>query len=171
MTPETELNEIIASFVTNKGEVEVIRLSHSNIPTRYLSYQLPDGTKVIDEDGNEQQITFAPLSLSEESSGSVLLNERDLIFNGINDLVSQDEDLIPIDSSEKIKVDVFKYIVDLDGNLSNIASGPIRYFNQSTSYSQKSNACSLRVSTTPTNNSETGEKITSAKYPTIRGFE
>ena len=170
MALEDELQEIIASFVTDKGETEIVRVSHPNIQTLYLSEKVKDGQTIIDENGQTQTVTYVPMKLGDESSGQLLLNERPLTLQGINDLVASEEDKIPTDSEEKIKVDVLTYIHDYDGNLSEVAQGPYRYFNQKTTYSSKSNSATLTISTTPTNTDTTGDLFTQNNYPTLKGF-
>lgn len=166
-----QLKEVISSFVTSKGEVEVVRISHPLIQTIYLTSQLANDTEVYDENDQIQTVMAVPMSLSDESSGSLLLNERTLTLQGINDLVASEEDKIPLDNLERIKIDVMTYVADIDGTLSKIALGPIRYFLQKSAYSQKNNNASLTISTSPTNKSETGEKATKSKFPTLQGAE
>ncbi|AUR92877.1 hypothetical protein NVP1178O_32 [Vibrio phage 1.178.O._10N.286.45.E12] len=166
-----ELKEVISSFTTNKGEVEVVRISHPNITTLYLTSQLENNTEIYDENDEVQTVMAVPMSLTDESSGSLLLNERTLTLQGINDLVASEEDKISLYESdlEKVKIDVMTYVAGIDGTLSKIALGPIRYFMQKSAYSQKNNNASLTMSTSPTNKSETGEKATKAKFPTLEG--
>jgi hypothetical protein len=166
-----QLKTVIASFVTSKGECEVVRISHPLIQTLYLTSQLANNTEVYDENNQIQTVMAVPMSLTDESSGSLLLNERTLTLQGINDLVASEEDKIPLyeDDLEKVKIDVMTYVADIDGTLSKIALGPIRYFMQKSAYSQKNNNASLTMSTSPTNKSETGEKATKAKFPTLSG--
>ncbi|AZU97856.1 hypothetical protein [Vibrio phage LP.2] len=166
-----ELKVIIASFVTNQAEVEIVRISHSQITTLYLTSQLEDGATLIDENGQTQTVTYVPMKLTDESSGELLLNERTLTIQGINDLIASEEDKIPEDSDEKVKTDVLSYIADYDGNLSTISQGPYRYFLRRTSYSQKSNNAALSISTTPTNQDTTGDTFDKSNYPTLAGFE
>lgn len=164
-----QLKTVIASFVTSKGECEVVRISHPLIQTLYLTAQLANNTEVYDENDQIQTVMAVPMSLTDESSGSLLLNERTLTLQGINDLVASEEDKIPLDDLDRIKIDVMTYVADIDGTLSKIALGPIRYFMQKSAYSQKNNNASLTMSTSPTNKSETGEKATKAKFPTLAG--
>ena len=164
-----QLKEVISSFVTSKGECEVVRISHPLIQTLYLTSQLANNTEVYDENDQIQTVMAVPMSLTDESSGSLLLNERTLTLQGINDLVASEEDKIPLDNLERIKIDVMTYVADIDGTLSKIALGPIRYFMQKSAYSQKNNNASLTMSTSPTNKSETGEKATKAKFATLEG--
>lgn len=171
MTYIDQLKEVISSFVTSKSEVEVVRISHPNINTLYLTSQLADNTEVYDENDQIQTVIAAPMSLSCESSGSLLLNERALTIQGINDLVASEEDNIPLDNIDRIRVDVMTYVADINGTLSKISLGPIRYFLQKSAYSQKNNNASLTISTTPTNKSETGERATKAKFATLEGAE
>ena len=166
-----ELREVIASFVTCQGEVEVVRISHSQITTLYLTGQLENGADIVDENGVTQTVTYVPMKLSDESSGVLVSNTRTLTIQGINDLIANEEDKIDDNSTEKVRVDVLSYIADFDGTLSTVAQGPYRYFLQSSDYSQKNNACALSISTTPTNNSRTGEVFSKAKYPTLQGFD
>lgn len=170
MSIENELNEVIASFTTNKGEVEVVKISHSAIDTLWLSVQLPDETVVTDETGTAQAVRFANMELSQESGGALLLSERTLTIQGVNDLIASQEDLIPTDSTERIKVSVLIYIVDNQGVISTVASGPFNYYVMQTTYSQKNNGCTFQVSTNPTNISETGERMSIAKFKTLAGF-
>ena len=169
MSYTDQLKEVIASFTTNQAEIEVVRISHSNIQTLYLTAQLADNTEIYDENDVIQTVTAVPMSLSDESSGSLLLNERTLTIQGINDLIASEEDLIPLDSEERIVVDVMTYVADINGVLSKIALGPIRYYLQKSAYSQKNNNASLTISTSPTNISETGETASKSKFPTLEG--
>ena len=166
-----QLLEVIASFTTSKGEVEIVRISHPLIKTLYLTSQLANNTEIYDENDQIQTVMAVPMSLTDESSGSLLLNERTLTLQGINDLVASEEDKIPLDDVERIKIDVMTYVAGIDGTLSKVALGPIRYFMQKSAYSQKNNNASLTMSTSPTNKSETGEKATKAKFPTLEGAE
>ena len=166
-----ELREVISSFVTDKGEVEVVRISHPDITTLYLTSQLEDGATLIDENGQTQTVIYVPMKLSDESSGELLLNERTLTLQGINDLVAAEEDKIPTDSTERVKVDVLTYIADYDGNLSTVAQGPYKYKLLKSTYSQKSNSCTQSISTSPTNQDTTGEAFSKTKYPTLAGFD
>ncbi|CAH9016472.1 conserved hypothetical protein [Vibrio phage 242E40-1] len=166
-----QLKEVIASFTTSLGEVEIVRISHPLIQTLYLTSQLANNTEIYDENNQIQTVMAVPMSLTDESSGSLLLNERTLTLQGINDLVASEEDKIPLDDVERIKIDVMTYVAGIDGTLSKIALGPIRYFMQKSAYSQKNNNASLTMSTSPTNKSETGEKATKAKFPTLEGAE
>jgi hypothetical protein len=166
-----ELAELIASFVTSKGEVEVVRITHSSMETLYLTAQLANNTEVIDENDMPQNVVAVPMELSDESSGSLLLNERSLTIQGINDLIAHQEDQIPLDSDERVRVDVLTYIGNIDGTLSTIAMGPIRYFLQKSAYSQANNNATLTISTSPTNISETGEIAIKANFPTLEGAE
>lgn len=166
-----ELEEVIASFVTNRGETEVVRISHSNIDTLYISEKVKDGQTIIDENSLTQTVNYVPMKLSDESSGKLLLNERQLTMQGINDLIAAEEDKIPTDSSEKVKIDVLTYLHDYDGNLSEVARGPYRYFNRKSTYSSQSNSATLTISTTPTNNYTTGDIFDENTYPTMRGFK
>ncbi|AGN51396.1 hypothetical protein VPJG_00032 [Vibrio phage jenny 12G5] len=175
MSYTDELAEVIASFTTNKGEVEVVRISHPLIQTLYLTSQLSNNTEIYDENDQIQTVMAVPMSLTDESSGSLLLNERTLTLQGINDLVASEEDKIPeypdVGDAIKPRIDVMTYVAGIDGTLSKIALGPIRYFMQKSAYSQKNNNASLTMSTSPTNKSETGEKATKAKFPTLAGAE
>lgn len=166
-----QLKEVISSFVTSKGEVEIVRISHPLITTLYLTSQLTNNTEVYDENDQIQTVMAVPMSLTDESSGSLLLNERTLTLQGINDLVASEEDNIPLDNLERIRVDVMTYVADIDGTLSKIALGPIRYFLQKSAYNQKNNNASLTISTSPTNRSETAEKATKSKFATLAGAE
>lgn len=171
MSYTDELATVIASFTTAKSDVEVVRISDPNIDTLYLTSQLADNTKVKDENSQLQTVTALPMSLTDESSGSLLLNERTLTLQGINDLIASEEDKIPLDYEGRVKIDVMTYVAGIDGYLSDISLGPIRYFMQKSAYSQKNNNASLTMSTSPTNKSETGEKATKAKFPTLQGAE
>lgn len=166
-----ELKQVIASFVTDSGEVEVARISHSNIDTLHITGQLENDQALVDENSAQYNVLYVPMSLSDESSGELINNSRKLTLQGINDLVATEEDKIPENSTEKVKVDILSYIADLDGNLSTVAQGPYRYFLQTTEYSQAQNACALSISTTPTNNSRTGQVFSKAVYETLAGFE
>lgn len=169
MSYTDDLKEVIASFVTSKAEVEVVRISHSSITTLYLTSQLADNTEIYDENDQVQTVQAVPMSLTDESSGSLLLNERTLTIQGINDLIASEEDKIPLDSDERVVIDVMTYVANIDGTLSKIALGPIRYYLQKSAYSQKNNNASLTASTSPTNISETGETATKSKFPTLAG--
>lgn len=166
-----ELKVVIASITTGKGDVEVVRISDPNIETFLLTSQLKDNTQIKDENGDLKTVSAVPMRLSDESSGSLLLNERTLTLQGINDLIASEEDKIPLDYEGRVKVDVMTYVAGIDGYLSDISLGPIRYFMQKSAYSQKNNNASLTISTSPTNKSETGEKATKAKFPTLAGAE
>lgn len=166
-----DLSVLIASFVTTEVEVEVVRISDPNIDTLYLTSQLGSGVTIKDENGIEREVIYVPMSLSDEASGQLLLNQRTLTLQSINDLVATEEDKIPVDYTGKVKVDVMTYIQSTSGELTDIAQGPIRYFLQKTSYSQKNNTATLTISTSPTNKSETGVRATNSLFPTLAGFQ
>jgi len=166
-----ELKIVIASFTTNQAEVEIVSISHPDIATLYLTTQLENGSTLIDENGQAQTVTYVPMKLSDESSGELLLSERTLTIQGINDLIASEEDKIPTDSETRVSVDVLTYIADYDGNLSTIAQGPYKYKLFKSTYSQKSNSCTQTISTSVTNQDTTGEAFSKVKHPTLAGFE
>ena len=169
-TPSEELIELIASFTTGKGEIEVVKLDNSFWPAPlYLNGNLKDGTN-IDVEGVLIPVIYAPMTIGGESSGSLLLNNRDLTFQMVNDLVAENEDLIPLESDEKPTMEVSTYIANRDGTLTTIAKGPLKYFANNVSYNQSNNACTLSCSTTRTNDGETGESQTIARFPMMRGL-
>lgn len=170
MTPEEELTELIASFTTGKGEVEVVELNHSAWPEPlYLTPQLKDGAEV-DIEGVLTPAMYAPMTIGGESSGSLLLNNRDLTIQGINDLVSTQEALIPYESEELPVMKVRSYVASRDGTLTTVAKGPLKYFAYSTDYNQAQNGCVVSCSTTKTNGGETGETQNINRFPSLRGF-
>lgn len=171
MSYTDQLLEVIASFTTAEGEVEVVRISHTSIDTLYLTSQLANNTEIYDENDEVQTVQAVPMTLTDESSGTLLLNERTLTIQGINDLIASEEDKIPLDDEEKVKIDVMTYVANIDGTLSKIALSPIKYFMQKSAHSQKNNNASLTISTSPTNISETGETATKSKFPTLEGAE
>ena len=171
MAISSELQEIIASNLTNRVEIEVVRISHSSLDTLYLTSQLQEGAPIYDENGVIQTVSYVPMKLSDESSGELLKNERTLTMQGINDVIAHYEDQIPEDSEERIRVDVLTYVSDLEGVLSTVAQGPFKYFNKKTTYSNKSNSSALSISTSATNQSETGRKFDKVLFATLAGFE
>ncbi|AUR97519.1 hypothetical protein NVP1240O_19 [Vibrio phage 1.240.O._10N.261.52.F8] len=172
-----ELKEVIASNVTNAVEVEVVRISDPSFPeTLYLTSQLSEGAQIYDENGEIKEVTYIPMRLSDESSGEILRNERTLTIQGLNDVIAYYEDLKaeydearPNEKPPRIKVDILTYVSDLSGVLSTVAQGPYRYFNKKTNYS-KANSATMTISTSPTNQSETGTKFSSSVFETLRGF-
>lgn len=166
---DDDFKELVASYVTNKSIVEVVRIYHSQAGAIYISNNVIDGTTIIDENGIEQTVWFSNSALTEESTGRILLNERTLTLQGYNDIVADYENLIT-DRNEKIRVSILGYISDMSGVLSTIAAGPYKYYVRSVGYAQKNNSCQLSVSTSPTNNNETGYKMSLSKYETLRGF-
>ncbi len=181
MATTEELKEVIASFVTNSGEVEIARISHPAITTRYFTNQLSDSTLLVDEGGSQYSVEFANMSLSDESGGALLLNERQFSLQGVNDLIATEEDKIiayqdtveanlPPNERAKVSVDILSYVAKNDGTISTVAQGPYKYFNQKTTYAQRNNTATLQITTTPTNNSETGVLATTTLFPTLAGF-
>jgi len=171
MTDEQELNEVISQWVTNKGIVEIVRISHSAIPTQYLAYQVASGTQFTDENGGTFEVTFANMSLSAEKDDSNMLGERTLAIQGANDIIADIEDQIPPDSDELIKVSILNYVVDMNNNISGVAAGPYNYWIGLTTYTQENNTVTLSLTTTPTNTRDCGFKITIAKFPTAAGLQ
>lgn len=171
MAMSDELKEIIASHLTNRTEVEVVRISHSALDTLYLTSQLEEGAQIYDENNVIRTVNYVPMKLGDESTGQLLKNERTLTMQGINDVIAHYEDRVPSDSTERIKVDVLTYTSDLDGVLSKVAMGPFKYFNKKTVYSAKSNSISMTIATTSTNQSETGRRFDKTVFPTLQGFD
>ncbi|AUR91820.1 hypothetical protein NVP1165O_20 [Vibrio phage 1.165.O._10N.261.51.B7] len=166
-----ELKEVIASNVTNAVEVEVVRISDPSFPeTLYLTSQLSEGAQIYDENNEIKEVTYIPMRLSDESTGEILRNERTLTIQGLNDVIAYYEDMKPTDDDTRISVDVLTYVSDLNGVLSTVAQGPYKYFNKKTTYSQKSNSATMTISTSPTNQSETGTRFSSSVFETLRGF-
>jgi len=166
---DEEFKELVASFVTNKSVVDVIRISHYQAGDFYISDNVKDGTLIIDENGLEQEVRFTNSAITEESTGRILLNERTLTLQGYNDIIAEYEDLIT-NRTVKIKVSVLGYISDMQGNLSTIAAGPYNYYARKVGYSQKNNTCQMLISTSATNDSETGYKMTVSRFETLAGF-
>lgn len=165
-----ELKEVIASAWTEFSEVEVVKLSYSAWDQDlFLTSQLDTGFIITDSNG-PQSVTYVPMKLSDESNDELVANTRELSLQGINDIVAFYEDQTEQSSSEKIAVDVYSYLLNRDGTISKIQSS-FRYFVQSVSYSQKNNSATLRISTSQTNNSETGIKFNSSVFPSLRGVE
>ena len=165
-----ELQELIASSVTNKSLVDVVRISHPQAGDVYLSDNIKNnGITIIDENGQSQEVMFANSALTDESTGRILLNERTFTLQGYNDIIADYEDAIT-DKTIRPKLSVLQYISDMDGNLSTISAGPYNYFIRRVKYTQKNNSCQLLASTSPTNDSETGRRMTTSLFETLRGF-
>ena len=172
MANETaELTELIASFTTGKGEVEIVKLNHQDwTAPLYLTSNLSNGF-VINIDGVDTPVMYAPMTVGGESSGKLLLNDRDLTVQGINDLVANYEDQIPLESEVKPTMEVSTYIASRDLTLSTISKGPLKYFANLISYNQTSNAATVACSTTRTNDGQTGTSQTITRFPTLSGFK
>ena len=166
-----ELRQLLASAVRGKGQVEVIELSHSAF-TRpyYLAHQLKDDFQVTLETGETVTVQYAPMTVEKESSGSLLLGDRSITIQQINDLVAREEERIPVSSTEKPVVKVRTFVMRKDGTCSGVASGPYKLFVSSIDYNESNNSCKLTCSTVPTNISECGEVATIERVPMLAGF-
>lgn len=164
------LQEVIASALTNYSEVEVVRLSYSSWPEDlYLTYELEDYTEITDSAGTHQ-VRAVPMKLSDESQDGLVSNTRGLTLQGINDLVAHYEDMTDPESEERIKCEVLLYLIDRKKVVTGV-QGHFTYYVLGIDYSQKSNSATMQISTSPTNNSETGLKFTSSLFESMRGFE
>lgn len=167
---QDEIQEIIASAPTRYTELEVIKLSYSTWPEDLvITNQLEDSTE-INIDGALVAVTYIPLKIGEENQDELVSNQRPLTIQGLNDIVAHYEDLTNQESSERIKADILTYSMDIDGNISD-ENLIYTYYVYGISYSQKNQSATVNLSTAPTNNSETGVKITTALYPSVGGFE
>ena len=164
------LQEVIASALTDYSEVEVVRLSYSTWPAPiYLTYQLEDYTEITDSTGTHQ-VRNVPMKLSDESQDGLVSNTRSLTIQGINDLIAYYEDLTGDNPKERIKCEVLLYLIDRKNVVSSVQAR-FPYFVLGIDASQKSNSSTLQIATSPTNNSETGIKFTSSRFPSLKGFE
>lgn len=165
-----ELAEVIASSWREFTEVEVVKLSYSTwSEDLHITQQLENGFE-INTGTAIVPVYYAPMKLSDEANDDLVLNERSLTFQGINDVVATYEDLVIDDSDERIRVDVLSYLLNRDGTISSVQSF-FTYYVMRIAYSQKNNAASLTIATTPTNLSETGVKFTSVNFPSLKGVE
>lgn len=164
------MQEVIASALTDYTQVEVVRLSYSTYPEDLnITYQLEDGTTLTDSTG-PYVVRSVPLRISDESQDELVSNTRTLTIQGINDVVATYDDLTIPENEEKIKCEIFSYLLDRKGVISSVQS-KFTYYVLDISYSQKSNSATLAISTNPTNRSETGVKSTSSLFPSLRGVE
>ena len=166
-----ELRQLLASAVRGKGQVEVIELSHSAFTkSYYLAHQLKDDFQVTLETGETVTVQYAPMTVEKESSGSLLLGDRSITIQQINDLVAREEERIPVSSTEKPVVKVRTFVMRKDGTCSGVASGPYKLFVSSIDYNESNNSCKLTCSTVPTNIAECGEVATIERVPMLAGF-
>lgn len=168
-----EYNQIIASFVTNKTPIVVVRFSYKDLFNLFITNQLYDGVEVVDEHGVSHQTVYAPMQVTEEtaSNAEVLIADRVIVIQGLNDYIAHYEDMVPryTDIEDGVKVSIMLYIQSMDGTLSDIVE-KFDYSLSDSDYAQESNSVSLSITTNPTNDTSTGEKATVAKFPTLRGF-
>lgn len=166
-----ELQQLLASAVRGKGQIEVIELSHSAFTRKhYLAHQIKKDFHVTLETGETVTVQYAPMDVEKESSGSILLGDRSITIQQINDLVAREEDRIPDDSEEKPIVKVRTFVMRKDGTCSGVASGPYKLFVSSIDYNESNNSCKLTCSTVPTNIAECGEVATIERVPMLAGF-
>ena len=164
------IQEVIASALTDYSQVEVVRLSYSKFPEDLnITYQLEDMTTLTDESG-EYIVRNVPMKVSDESQDELVSNKRSLTIQGLNDIVAYYEDFTDQESMERIKCDFFVYLIDRKGNITGLQEHYV-YYVLDINYSQRSNSATLEISTSPTNQSETGIKFTSSRFPSLKGFE
>lgn len=164
------IQEVIASALTDYSQVEVVRLSYSKFPEDLnITYQLEDGATLTDSSGT-YVVRNVPMQISDESQDELVSNTRTLTIQGLNDIVASYEDLTDNSSQERIKCQVFLYLIDRKGNVTGIQES-YTYYVLGIDYSQRSNSATLSISTSPTNQSETGIKFTSSRFESLRGFE
>jgi len=171
MAYSEQLKEIIASVAIDKFIVDVIKFSHSAWDPFYITTRLETGTEIVDEDGITQTVDFFPMEMSDESQDGLIKNERTITAQGFNDVIAYYEDLIDPESEEKIQIDIYGYISNDEGVLSNVEIGPYTYYLKKTSYSQQHQACVMTVSTTPTNLTKTGRQFTKTRFSMLAGFD
>lgn len=174
-----EVKQVIASNTTNKMIVDVIKFVNPAFDSFYVTSMLEDGATITNEDDESVEVLFCPCELSIEDEDGLLLNERDLTIQGINDLIANYEDLVDtynqdnglLPKQNRIVVQILGYIGDSSGNLSSVEMGPYTYYVMSTSYSQEYNACKITIATSPTNQSKTGRTFNKLIFPMLEGFD
>lgn len=169
ITPD-DYKVAIASAWTDYSEVEVVRLSYSTWgESIVITNQLDNGTQITTSDGVFTTVNV-PMKLSDESQEELVSNTRSLSIQGLNDIVAHYEDLTSQSSEERIKVDIYGFLLDRSLSVSSLQAH-FTYYVLGIDYSQKSNSATLRIATTPTNNSECGVIFSEVYFPSMRGFE
>lgn len=170
-TDIAELRKLIASGVRGKGQVEVVEFSHSSFDApMFFTGQMKDEFQVTLETGETVTTRYAPMTVQKESSGALLLGDRGITIQGVNDLVAAQEELIPLDSTEKPVVKIRSFVARNDGSISGVAAGPFKLYATVVDYNESNQSCKVTASTVPTNISETGEISTISRVPMLAGF-
>lgn len=164
------LRKLIASGVKGCGQVEVVEISHSSFGSIYLCGQLADSFSVTLETGEVVQVVYAPMKVEKESSSNILLGDRTITIQGVNDLIAEKEESIPVDSDEKPIVKIRSFVAYNDGSISGVASGPFKLFVSQLDRNEENLASKITASTVPTNIAETGEVCTITRAPMCEGF-
>lgn len=165
-----ELQELIASVNSGKGEIEVARISHPQINTIYITGVLPEGAIVTDENGVNRTVHYVPMAVTEESTDGGLTSTRTITITAINDIIAKEEDKIDGTVEDDIVVEFFTYIM-ASGALSNVVRGPLRFSLPRTIRSEKHNSVNLVATTSPTNSDETGIIASKRLFHGMVGFE
>lgn len=166
-----ELVELVLNNVRGKADIRLLELSHSAFPEPiYISNQVDDGTEFELEDSTIVTSMYFPFSTTDEDQGAILISNKDVGFEGVNDILAEYEEMIPRESTEKIQVIERRFVGRKDRTISGVAEKSPVLSARSILYSERRNAALLKATTEPTNQSPTGRRYTRSRFPTLKGF-
>lgn len=104
MTPIEKYEQYLLNNNVGERIVEVIELSHSDFDSPFYLCREPSGVQVKLEDNTVIYADGVNMDIRRNTSGEDLDEKYSFDFSDVNNVIQDEADKIPIDSTEKVKV-------------------------------------------------------------------
>lgn len=168
-----ELKEVYASAPVSSTDLEVISLSAPWFTKIYYLQNVDtDPIDVVLETNETVTVYYAPIGLGQTSSNADLNYERSIIIEEVNDIIASEQANFNPDvhNPDDAKISSRGYIYYRNGTVSAIQTSVTTVTIREVVRSAKSGSVNISASSTPANETSTGEVATISRVPMLKGF-
>jgi len=168
-----ELKEIYASAPVSSTEMEVVSLSAPWFSQTYWLQNVDtDPIDVVLETGETVTVNYAPMGLGQTSSNADLNYERSIVIEEVNDIIAEEQSRFDPDiyDPKDAKVSSRGYIYYRNGDVSSIQTSVTTVTVRDVTRDASTGAVNISASSTPANETSTGEVATISRVPMLAGF-
>jgi hypothetical protein len=166
---DADLQQIFTSAPKDKIMLEVVSIKATWFTQDYhLQAQIPDGIDVVLDTGETVTAFYAPMQLTQASSNADLSNTRDIVIQQVNDIIASEIDGYDPATDDKPYIEARMYVVYEDDTVSAQKQNTITMPLNDVGFDES--GAIISASSTPVDESSTGEIATVARNPLFRGL-
>ena len=165
---EAELKRLLVTAQRGVVELEGVSVNHSTWPNAvHVTPSIHPGFTAQLETTEIVEFIYVPCKIRRASQKNNLSQRFELTIQDLNEVIAPLLDLIHIDSEERPEI-LIRSFVYTEGAISTVQDGPYRLKADSASSVTEG----FKATATPrnVNSSGTGRRMTSSRFPMIRGF-